>query len=68
MSNTGKHFTDTAEFYELVKDFERIFSTEKLDKEAKELYKKGHFYQSGETNKLFNAFLNGYQVGRSVYM
>jgi hypothetical protein len=61
-------FTDTKEFYELVKDFERIFSTERLDREAKEMNSKGAFYQSGETNKLFKAFMNGYQVGRAVYM
>ncbi len=68
MEAQGKRFTDTKEFYDLVADFERMFKGERMDKEKKELYYLGVFYHSGETNKLFKAFLSGYQLGRSYYM
>ena len=61
-------FTETKEFYELVKDFEKIFSSERLDKEPKELHKSQVFYQDGNVNKMFIAFMHGYQVGRIAYM
>jgi hypothetical protein len=61
-------FTETKEFYDLRENFERFFKGERMDREAKELYEKGAFYQNGQTNNLFKAFLSGYQLGRLNYM
>jgi hypothetical protein len=61
-------FTDTKEFYDLRAVFEKTYGSERLDRESKELYSKGVYYQSGTTNNLFKAFLNGYQAGRVSYM
>jgi hypothetical protein len=61
-------FTNTKEFYDLRNDFERIFKGERMDRENKEMYEKGAFYQNGQTNNLFKAFLSGYQLGRINYM
>lgn len=62
------HFTDTKEFYDLLSDFEKIYKHMRLDREKKEFYTRGAFYQSGETNTTFKAFLHGYQLGRANYM
>lgn len=61
-------FTNTKEFYDLRDSFERAFVGERMDREAKEMHEKGAFYQSGQTNNLFKAFLSGYQLGRVNYM
>jgi hypothetical protein len=63
-----KNFTDTSEFYSLTEQFEKAYKHLRLDKENRELWPKQRFYQSGETNAIFLAFLHGYQVGRLEYM
>jgi hypothetical protein len=60
-------FSETKEFYDLVKEFEKIFSHYRLNKESKELYSREHFYQDGDTNRAFIAFMNGYQLAKSIY-
>lgn len=57
-------FSHTKEFHELRADFERTFSYMRLDRE-KEM--KGYFYQSGETDNAFKAFMHGYQVAKCKY-
>lgn len=56
------------EHYELMADFERIFSKGyRLDREKnKDFWKIGHVYEDGKTNLLFTAFRSGYQYGRHV--
>ncbi|MFA5135677.1 MAG: hypothetical protein WC505_07895 [Patescibacteria group bacterium] len=54
----------TKEHYELLKDFEKLFKHERLDKEDKEMWKKGQIYQSGEVNNMFKAFQLGYSFGK----
>lgn len=56
------------EHYDLINEFERIHSNLRHDKEGKFLWSKGLVYQSGDVNRLFIAFRNGYAVGRVVYM
>jgi hypothetical protein len=57
----------TNEHYDLMDAFERIYKTFRLDKENKELWTKGHIYQSGETNDLFLAFRYGASYGKAIY-
>ncbi len=51
---------------DLMKMFEREFSSERLDKESKALWPQGNIYQSGEANKLFLAYRRGYAYGRAI--
>ena len=62
------HFSHTKEFYDLMSEFEKVFSHKRLDREDKSLWPKQHYYQDGSANDLFCAYLHGYQNGRSVYM
>jgi hypothetical protein len=61
----AKQFTDTAEFHELRDFFERVYKHHRLDRELKEMNKVKAFYQNGEVNELFKAFMHGYQLGRT---
>ncbi|MCK9622134.1 MAG: hypothetical protein M0R47_16560 [Methylobacter sp.] len=54
----------TKEHYDLLKDFEKLFKHERLDKEDKKLWKKGQIYQNGEVNNMFKAFQLGYSFGK----
>lgn len=54
------------EHYELIAMFEREFRGERMDKEDKSEWAKGHVYQSGETNKLFLAYRRGHAYGRAT--
>lgn len=54
------------EHYELMDMFEREFRGERLDKEPKELWSKGHVYQSGPTNDLFLAYRKGYALAKAA--
>lgn len=54
------------EFYDLVAMFDREFKGSRLDKEAKDMWSKGHVYQSGETNNLFLAYRKGYALGTAL--
>ena len=56
----------TKEFYDQVAVFERIYSNLRLDKEDKKLWRKKQFYQNGETNKLFIAFLEGFAMAKHM--
>ena len=56
------------EHYELLEAFEKAFKAFRLDKENKDLWSKGHVYQSGEVNNMYKAFILGYSTGRAVYI
>lgn len=57
----------TAEHYEMMKHFEKN-APGRLDKEPKDLWRKGRFYQNGEVNDAFLAFQRGVAYGRAVYL
>lgn len=40
----------------------------RFDREDKSLWLKGHFYQDGTTNLLFQSFKLGYAYARCVYL
>jgi hypothetical protein len=52
------------EHYEILENFEKNFRGYRLDRENKDMWKKGAIYQSGETNSLYNAFILGYSFGK----
>jgi len=53
----------SGEIYEVMADFEKV-ANGRFDKEPKELWIKGQWYQSGEINKLFDMYLKGYASGK----
>lgn len=53
----------SGEIYEVMADFEKVASG-RMDKEAKELWIKGRWYQCGEINKLFDMYLKGFAAGK----
>lgn len=57
------------EFYEVIEAFEKspVSKSKRLDKEPKELWKKGQIYQNGEVNDLFKCFQHGYSYAKAVY-
>jgi len=57
---------DTQEHYDLMEMFEHDYRHLNLDKEAKEMWRKGQIYANGETNNLFKAYRMGYSFARSV--
>ena len=53
------------EHHELMKFFERRFSSLRLDREKnREQWKTGNIYEAGETNTMFLAFREGYALGK----
>jgi len=52
------------EHYELLQSFEREFKHHRLDKEAKDLWSKGHVFQDGHVNELFLAYRRGAAYGQ----
>lgn len=56
----------TQEHYDVIAMFDREFKGHRLDKEDKSMWKRGHVYQNGETDALFNAYLRGYALGKCV--
>jgi hypothetical protein len=56
----------TKEHYEVIAMFDREFKGHRLDKEAKDMWRKGHVYQDGQTDALFNAYLRGYALGKAM--
>jgi hypothetical protein len=65
--------TGSKEFIELMSDFERLIksgtiylSSTRLDKEEKELWKRGYYYQNGELNSVFKGFILGYQNAKCL--
>ncbi len=57
---------NSGELYEVMNQFEKVRVRGRLDKEAFEYWKAGHYYQNGEVNELFRFFLHGYSCGKCV--
>ena len=55
---------NTKEHYDLMVVFEREFKWERLDKEDKDMWSKGHIYCDGFVNKMFLAYRRGYSFGK----
>lgn len=53
---------------EILKHFENNYNHLRLDKEPRGLWPRGIVYQDGEVNKLYEAYILGYSLGRVVYM
>ena len=66
MNATNELTIKSAEFYEMLEMFERVYPHMRLDREATEFWSKGAVYQSGETNNLFHAFRHGYVFAKAV--
>ncbi len=58
----------TKEFYDILENFEKNFYHMRLDKEPEEYWRRGQVYQNGETNNAYSAYIQGYSLGRVVYM
>ena len=60
----------TKEFYDVIKDFETyagkylMTGSMGLEKESKELWKKGIYYCDGKVNQNFKLYLAGYSLGK----
>jgi hypothetical protein len=52
--------------YEMMAMFDRLFKGRRLDKEAKDMWPRGHVYQDGHTNELFLAFRQGVAYGQAA--
>lgn len=52
------------EHYDIMSMFEREFKGIRLDKEAKDMWPKGHVYQNGDVNNLFLAYRRGVALGK----
>ena len=55
------------EHYDLIKQFDKEYRGNRLDKETKDLWSKGCIYQDGEINNLFLAYRKGYSLRKSIY-
>ena len=62
-TNEGEKMYKSGEIYEVMEDFEKVASG-RMDKEPKEFWVKGQWYQSGEINKLFDMYLKGWVAGK----
>lgn len=58
----------TKEFYDILENFEKNFYHMRLDKESKEYWGTGQIFQNGETNNAYKAYVQGYSLGRAVYI
>lgn len=66
--------TGSKEFYDLLAAFERtlkqsariMLQNSRLDRGDIDMWPKGIFYQSGEVNNAFLAFMNGYQYAKAL--
>lgn len=58
---------NTQEHYDLLAQFERETKHGRFDKEARELWAKGHIYQDGHVNELFVAYRAGYALGKALW-
>ncbi len=58
------------EYYELMESFEKVFLVAggygiRFDREQdKGMVKRGYYYEHGETNNLFKAYLSGFELGK----
>jgi len=57
----------TKEYIDLMSQFEKEYNGCYLEKESKDLWKKGYVYGNGKTNDCFNAFLKGYALAKCIY-
>ena len=63
-------------FHAAMDDFERLVkaghihvnNSGNMDREPKELARKGIYYQNGDVNNAFNAFLQGLAAGRQFWL
>ena len=53
----------TKQHIDIMAEFEKLYSCERLDKEQKDLWGRGIIYQSGDVNALFDAFRKGVSLG-----
>lgn len=54
----------SGEIYKVMEQFERS-CTGRIDREKdKQDWKKGQWYENGETNKMFGMYLKGYSLGK----
>lgn len=59
----------TKEWYEIMESFEKgHYGRFRMDREDKEIWKIGAYYQNGECNEWFKMYLAGYMAGRSAYL
>lgn len=54
------------EHYDLIAQFDRDNSSERLDKEQKDLWNIGAVYKDGKVNSLFIAFRDGYSFAKHL--
>lgn len=54
------------EFYDLMQNFERDYKYYPLARESKDNFLRMAYYQNGETNKLFKAYMTGYSLAKSM--
>lgn len=58
----------TKEHYDVMEAFERQHRSLRLDREKdRALWAKGHVYEDGEANRLFNAFRLGCAFAKAYY-
>ena len=55
----------TKDHDELIEMFDKVFKGRRLDKEAKDMWSRGHVYQDGSVNDLFLAFRHGVAFERA---
>ena len=51
-----------------MREFEKIMSGHRLDREAKAMWSTGHIYQDGTVNEYFKIYRQGYAHARGVYL
>ena len=57
------------EWYEIMELFEKNCNGRfRFDRETKEMWKIGAYYENGECNEWFKIYLAGYMAGRAVYL
>ena len=57
------------EHYDMLEQFESVYKGQfRLDREPKEIWRLGHFYQDGHANSAFRAFSKGYAFARCKYL
>lgn len=67
MTKTGEIYNVMAQFEKLAKDSKCSIYTNRLDREEKQIgegFANGYYYEHGETNQMFKAFLVGYSLGK----
>lgn len=57
---------NTKEHYDLIAQFDKEFSSFRLDKEPKDGWTKGIIYQDGRVNQMFCVYRSGYSLGKVI--